>query len=93
MIKIEILQKAIEKWGDLAQIDKIQEEAQELALALHQFKCPTKNPIKEMNNIYSELADMKIMMQYAELLFNPDRINLVVKQKMDRLEKLINTSK
>lgn len=82
----QILIKAIEHFGKDVQIDKIQEEAMELALILHQFKCPTKDKDKMLPQVYSELADMKIMMQQAEILFDKDRIDAIVELKLARLE-------
>lgn len=82
----EILQKAIDKWGKDTQINKIQEEALELALALNQRKCPTKDVEQMEANLYDELADMKIMMAQAEILFDADRINERVKFKLDKLQ-------
>ena len=82
----EILQKAIDKWGKETQINKIQEEALELALILNQRKCPTKDVEQMEANLYDELADMKIMMAQAEMLFDADRINERVKFKLDKLQ-------
>ncbi len=82
----EILQKAIDKWGKETQINKIQEEALELALVLNQRKCPTKDVEQMEANLYDELADMKIMMAQAEMLFDADRINERVKFKLDKLQ-------
>ena len=82
----EILQKAIDKWGKETQINKIQEEALELALVLNQRKCPTKDVEQMEANLYDELADMKIMMAQAEILFDADRINERVKFKLDKLQ-------
>jgi len=82
----DLLQKAIDKWGKETQINKIQEEALELALVLNQRKCPTKDVDRMESNLYDELADMKIMMAQAELLFDSERINERVKFKLDRLQ-------
>ena len=82
----EILQKAIDKWSKETQINKIQEEALELALVLNQIKCPTKDIEKMEASLYDELADMKIMMAQAEILFDADRINERVKFKLDKLQ-------
>ena len=82
----EILQKAIDKWGKETQINKIQEEALELALVLNQRKCPTKDTEKMEANLYDELADMKIMMAQAEIIFDADRINKLVKLKLNKLQ-------
>lgn len=83
---IEILKKAIEKWGRHIQVNKIQEEALELALVLNQINCPTKNREEMEELLYSELADMKIMMVQAELLFDAERINKNVDLKIERLK-------
>ena len=91
MIDKKTLKQAINKFGKLNQIDKLQEEAQELALALHQFKCPTKNKKQALKNIYSELADMTIMISYVSLLFNSKKINKEIKRKMKKLRILIKT--
>lgn len=82
----EILQKAIDKWGRDTQINKIQEEALELSLILNQRNCPTKDPEQMEASLYDELADMKIMMAQAEILFDADRINERVKFKLDKLK-------
>lgn len=81
-----LLKMAIAKWGRQVQIAKIQEEALELALILNQINCPTKDPLDMEANLYSELADMKIMMAQAELLFDADRINAIVALKLERLQ-------
>jgi|GEM_PF-1654904 len=78
--------RIIQRFGPLVQIDKIQEEAQELALALHQYKCPTKDKIKGLQKIYGELADMKIMMKQAEFLFDANRIDAMVSEKLKKCE-------
>lgn len=82
----DILKRAIAKWGRDVQINKIQEEAMELALILNQRNCPTKDPEAMEDALYSELADMKIMMAQAELLFDAERINRQVEAKMNRLK-------
>lgn len=82
----EILLKAIEKWGRDTQINKIQEEALELSLILNQRNCPTKDPEQMEASLYDELADMKIMMAQAEILFDADRINERVKFKLNKLQ-------
>lgn len=86
MIDKKLLQKAIDKWGLQAQINKIQEEALELALVLNQINCSTKD-FKEMEEqLYSELADMEIMMAQARLIFNEERINDMIEYKLKRLK-------
>lgn len=82
----EFLQKIIERFGEAIQVNKIQEEALELALVLNQRNCPTKDPEEMEDKLYDELADMKIMMGQAELLFDSDRINRRVEFKLERFK-------
>lgn len=82
---INTIKGLIKLHGRDASIDKIQEEAQELGLALHQLKCPTKtDKKKQLDDVYGELADMKIMMKQAEILFNKNKINRLVNQKLKK---------
>lgn len=80
----EFLRQIIAKWGRDVQINKIQEEAIELALVLNQRNCPTKDPVKMEDELYGELADMKIMMAQAEIIFCKERIDSKVKEKLKR---------
>lgn len=81
----EILHKAITKWGREHQIMKIQEEALELALVINQLNCDTKDPEQMEFNLYDELADMKIMLMQADILFDANRINERVLYKLNKL--------
>ena len=80
-----ICKRIIEKWGREVQVNKIQEEALELALVLNQRNCPTKDQEVMEAALYDELADMKIMMMQADLLFDADRIAERVQYKFDRV--------
>ena len=80
-----ICKRIIRKWGAPVQINKIQEEALELALVLNQRNCPTKDAEAMEVALYDELADMKIMMMQADLLFDADRIAERVQYKFDRV--------
>jgi len=82
-VKFDV-QRIIDRFGSEVQVNKIQEEALELALALNQVNCPTKNKAEKLENVYEELADMKIMMAQAEKLFDADKINQLVDFKLNR---------
>jgi NTP pyrophosphatase (non-canonical NTP hydrolase) len=84
---ISTIKAIITKWGRDTQVNKIQEEALELALVLNQRNCPTKDPAKMEEALYDELADMKIMMMQADILFDAERINERVAYKFDRVTK------
>lgn len=85
-MKDEILYKIINKFGIEVQVNKIQEEALELSLVLNQLKCPTKDHKKLMDQLYDELADMKIMMAQAELIFDKEIIDERVEYKLKKCE-------
>jgi len=82
---IKIIKGLIDLNGKEASKDKIVEEAIELALSLIQLKCPTKiDKKRRLNDVYCELADMKIMMRKAEMLFSKKKINRLVNHKLQK---------
>lgn len=83
-MKKAILKKIINLFGKETQINKLQEELLELALVLNQRKCPTKNKDVMEDKLYDELADVKIVMAQAELLFDSKRINDTVDKKLQQ---------
>ncbi len=78
-----ILKRAIAKWGVETQTKKLQEECLELALVINQMECPTKPDLTDQ--FIDELADVKIMIAQAELMFGADRINERVEYKLKRM--------
>lgn len=87
---IKLLQRAVDRWGREDQINKIQEEALELSLAINQYKCPTKSKSIMIERLYDELADNAIMVGYYNLLFDPERLANIVHAKLARLETLLD---
>lgn len=85
-----LLQRAIDLWGEKAQREMIIEEALELGLALMKLR-RSGDPEKRMEAVIDEVADMKIMVAQAELLFDQDAINERIKFKLERLEKKVDT--
>lgn len=69
-------------WTD--NVRKIQEEAMELSLELHQYLCPTKKEAKRLEKVYEEFADLKIQMRKAEMMFNRKKINKLVNKKLEK---------
>jgi predicted molibdopterin-dependent oxidoreductase YjgC len=84
---LNTIKNLIKVQGKEQSIDKIQEEAMELSLEMHQYKCPTKNKKKRLERVYLELADMKIQMRKAEMLFSKKKINRLVNKKLDEQRK------
>ena len=77
-----IYAQIINRFGREVQINKIQEEALELALVLNQMNCPTDLT----EELYGELADMKIMMAQAEILFDKQKIDRMVEFKLNQFK-------
>ena len=63
----------------------IQEEAQELALALQQSRRKSKDKALMRAKVIDELADMHIMLAQADIIFDPHAITERINFKMDRL--------
>lgn len=87
MIDKAVLYKIIAKWGRETQINKIQEECLELALVLNQMNCPTKDPKEMEDQLYDELADAKILLAQADILFDENRINERIKYKLEKVQR------
>lgn len=88
-IDLNILREAINKWGQDSQLEMLEEESIELALALQKLKRVGGRALntKRIDDVYDELADMTIMLAQANFIFDPDRIEERIKFKMDRLKK------
>ena len=88
-IDSEILQQAIDRWGEVAQIEMIEEECLELALALQKFKRANRgkdNIAKRYSEVIGEIADVKIMINQSEKIFSKSMINDQIDFKMQRLK-------
>jgi NTP pyrophosphatase (non-canonical NTP hydrolase) len=93
-LKIEerkaILQKALNTWGEVAQLDMVIEEASELIQAIQKYK---RKPTEENSqHILEEMADVYIMLGQLEVLLDsypaegrPD-LTEWVKRKLNRLQ-------
>lgn len=91
----ELYQKAIEKWGAVSQIEMLNEESIELALAVRKFLRNNKNPEYEFTNatnLIEEIADVEIMIEQLCFIFTNfrEQIQDVKDFKLQRLEKRIN---
>lgn len=85
-----VLHSAIIKWGDNAQLEMLQEEATELALACRKWL--RKGDIEEYQNLAEEIADVEILIDQISLMYRDIR-PLIQKHrdyKMRRLERRVN---
>lgn len=81
----EILKKAMSKFGEKAQIDMIVEECAELIQAIQKLKRNPLDPAVKAN-VCDEIADVKIMMSQADLIFDKKLIDKRIDFKLKRLE-------
>ena len=100
----ELYQKAIEKWGVVSQIEMLNEESIELALAVRKFlrkynKLNETSPDvnskildEEVLNLIEEMVDVEIMMEQLCYIYPSfkNQIQEVKDFKLQRLEKRIN---
>lgn len=95
MIKKDILKRAIQLWGAEAQKEMIIEECLELAVALQKnkrsdiAKGSEDRKKEQIFKIEDEIADVKIMIAQAEMIFDRNNINQRIRYKMNRLEKRV----
>lgn len=81
----EIMQLAIDTWGERSQIEMAQEEATELALACRKFiRNPNTTTLKDLG---SEMADVEIMLEQLKMI-NPNLIEICEEQKVFKIDRL-----
>ena len=94
-VDTDVLNKAIDKYGTLGQIDKSIEEMSELTKALlkERYARLTKGHIEAIDNICEELADAVIMLNQLVLIFTEryhafsrEDLQKVVNFKIERLK-------
>jgi NTP pyrophosphatase (non-canonical NTP hydrolase) len=88
-INTHTLRAAIDKWGVDAQVEMVEEECIELALAIHKLRRKRGDFVEKTNAVIDEIADAIIMLEQAKLIFDIDAINARICFKMDRLKSRI----
>ena len=88
-----ICRKALQKWGKLSQVLMTIEELSELIQTL--AKADRKVNGSDVEEIASEIADVKLMLKQAQLIFgiNDIAIASLEEEKLDRLKKLLEEGK
>lgn len=76
-------QKILNHFGEPAQRIKLGEECAELATTILQSLCPTKNPKKIEQKLYSELADVYNLMLQSEFVFDFGRVKSIAAMKRE----------
>lgn len=81
----EIYQATIAKWGEDAQYDQAVEECAELITALKHYR---RGKI-DQQAVISELADVQLMLGQLSWMFGQQQVDLAVKSKLKKLDKLL----
>lgn len=90
----EILERAINTYGDTAQIDKALEEMSELTKALLKLRYAKPNGVERdilMDAVSEEMADVEIMLEQLHMIYqNDNKVNEYRQKKIERLERRLN---
>lgn len=82
--------QAIEKWGIESQYDQMIEEMAELIVAFNKLKRAGKEIAQKkdgvLENVYEELADVKMCLEQMEYIFGSDNINNMLEEKMKKFK-------
>lgn len=88
IIKIKLLENAIEKNGKNFQLDLLIEECSELIHSISKFKRDVS--VITISNICEEIADVEIMLSTVKLCLNKDKlIDLIKDKKFRRLRNIL----
>ena len=88
-----IYQDAIDKWGVNSQFDQIIEEMAELTVAISKYRRQYNDSLlpeqkeKIMENLFEELADVKMNLEEMEYIFGKEKIQKAYDQKMEKFFK------
>lgn len=83
----EILQKAIDTYGDEMQIAVAIEEMSELTKALIKDKRHNYKILDDWQNTAEEIADVKIMVEQLEMIFDcKEEVDKQIEFKLNRLK-------
>ena len=88
-----LMQDVVEKFGEIPQMDMIAEKSLKLATAINILK---RQNHKEdhlsysiaYNEVCERVADMRLMVEQAEFLFNKDEVDKHYQYKLQQLEAL-----
>lgn len=91
--QIDIMQRAITKYGAKAQTNKAVEELSELIRAIVRYE--TKQSDQRRLNLIEELADVKIMIEQIIMInmISQEAIQNDIKVKLNRLDYNLNQTK
>lgn len=90
----KLYKKAVEKWGEDSQLDQMIEEMAELTVAINKYK-RAKHFVAQkkegvLDNLYEELADVKMCLEQMEWIFGKDNVDETLEQKFKKFIKQLN---
>ncbi len=91
----DLMLDVVEKWGEEAQMDMIIEKSLLLAIAIQKLKRVERREDQlsyntSYNEVCERVADMRLMVEQAEFLFNTTEINNHYKNKVEHLILALN---
>lgn len=87
-----IYKRAVEMWGTEAQSDVMVEECAELIFAIQKMKRSgtSQQMVNRYNNVCEEIADVRLMLNQMEYIYNKDMINKYYKEKKEDVIKKLD---
>ena len=87
-----VYEDAITKWGKTAQLDQMIEEMAELTMAISKFKRKQNDSLLDyqkvgiMENLYTEIADVKLMIEEMEFMFGKDNVQKAYDKQFEKFK-------
>jgi len=78
----EVLERALDTWGEEAQIVMAMQESSELITAL----TDVYRGRADAADVIDEIADVHVMLDQLALIFGPDAVDERIDKKLDRLD-------
>lgn len=91
----DLMLDVIEKWGEETQLDMIVEKSLLLATSIQKLRKIERNEnytlyTTSYNEVCERIADMRLMIEQAEFLFNTQEINNHYQNKVLHLREALN---
>ena len=88
----QLYRKAIGHWEEGLQVGMLGEEMAELTIAVNKFR--RKRGVKELKKVIGEIADVKVMLEQIQVLFNIDdkEIKSEYLSKIEKLKRRLGVS-
>ena len=85
----EVLNGAIEVWGEMLQIDVAIEELSELTTALARQQRGRNEPVA----VVEEIADVQLCLDQLKRMYGPEEVEKVEQEKLERLHRRVEADR